>query len=483
MSINELLHILRRHMVLMIVLPLVGLVCAGGYSATRTPMYRATTSVYFSLPYGDSAVDLSQGSAYTQAQIESYSVLAKSPRVLESAASKLPFDATPAQLASAVQTTSVSGTVILQISATDASATHAALIADQTASSLRDIARDLSPKDAKGKPTVDVATIGQAKIPSVPSTPRTKRNLALGLLAGIVLAVTWALLREKVDTRIRSMEDLELGEIPSLGSMPLPRRRDHGHIAVLDAPTSSSAEQFRRLRTGLLFTQDGKDKSVALTVTSSCSGEGKSTLALNLASSFAEAGQRVLLVDADLRRPTIAERLDLEGAVGLSTVLSGQAPFEEVVQPMGGESGLDVLAAGTVPPNPAQLLGSARMQELMHTVNAIYDVVIVDSPPLLAVADAALVSPLTSGCVVVVRQGQTHLADIQDALSGLDNIDTHVLGLVLSRRLPRLRRSDPYTYESESRGAKRERRGVRHRARQERGYPLRRSSQRVGDFR
>lgn len=209
MSINELLHILRRHLVIVIMLPLVGAVCAGAYSMTRTPMYRATTSVYFSLPYGNSAVDLSQGSAYTQAQIESYSVLAKSPRVLKDAATALPFETTPAHLTDAVQTTSVSGTVILQISASDASATHAAQIADQTAESLRDAARDLSPKDAKGKPTVDVATIGKAKIPTVPSTPQTRRNLGMGLLCGAILAVAWALLREKLDTRVRSVEDIQ----------------------------------------------------------------------------------------------------------------------------------------------------------------------------------------------------------------------------------------------------------------------------------
>ncbi len=481
MSINELLHILRRHLVMMIILPLLAVVCAGAYSMTRTPMYRATTSVYFSLPYGDSAVDLSQGSAYTQAQIESYSVLAKSPRVLKDAATALPFAISPAQLAGAVQTTSVSGTVILQINATDASATHAAQIADQTAVSLRDAARELSPKDSKGKPTVDVATIGKAKTPTVPSTPQTKRNLLIGLLGGLVLAVTWSLLREKLDTRVRSVEDIQTSDIPVLGSVYLPRRRDHGHIAVLDAPTSSSAEQFRRLRTSLMFTQNGQDGSLALTVTSSCSGEGKSTLALNLASSFAESGQRVLLIDADLRRPTIADRLDLEGSVGLSTVLSGQAPFEEVVQPMDGESALDVLAAGMVPPNPAQLLGSALMRELMTKVSSIYDVVIVDSPPLLAVADAALISPLTSGCVVVTRQGKTHLGDVQDALMGLENIDTQVLGIVISRHAPRWRRSDPYAYEPEAPKVS-SRRGLGRSSRRG-SRTVRRSTQRVGDFR
>lgn len=476
MSIADLLHVLRRHLTLLIVLPVLGMLAAGLMTLRATPLYRATASVYFSLPYGNSAVDLSQGSTYAQGQMESFAVLARSPAVLDKVAKALPFPSSAGQLSGAIGTSSEAGTVILKISATDASPSHAALIAEQTANQLRTAARALSPKDSKDAPTVDVTTIGHAKVPTVASSPRPKRNLAIGLLAGIVLAVAWAMLREKLDTKVRSGDELP-ASLPVLGAAYLPKG-SRPYVAVVDQPRSVGAEQFRRLRTNLLFTRDGEESATALMVTSPCSEDGKSTVAVNLACAFAEAGQRVLLIDADLRRPSIADKLNLEGAVGLSTVLSGQAPFEEVVQPMGGDSSLDVLASGAVPPNPAQLLESARMHGLMESVRAIYDIVIVDGPPLLAVTDAALVSPLTSGCVLVVRQGKTHQRDVAEALSGLANIDTTVLGVILSRREPRFRRTGTYTYGNRRAAGHRSIGGlVRGRSRQ------RDATQDVGSFR
>lgn len=450
MSIRELVEILRRHLGALIVLPILGIMCAAALVLTATPQYRATTSVYFSLPYGNSAVDLSQGSAYTQAQIESYAALATSPRVLQGVAKSLPFKTSVENLASAVQATSESGTVILQISATLPSAAHAALTADQTAASLRTVARGLSPKNSKGLPTVDATTIGSAKVPTSPATPSKKRSAGLGLIGGLAAAVAWAMLREKLNTRVRSVEELAIGDLPLLGSVSLGSGRAGVPMALLDATTSLAAEQFRRLRTSLLFTQGGEGSPLSLMVTSPGAAEGKSTVAVNLACAFAEAGQRVLLLDADMRRPSIDEKLDLEGAVGLSTILAGQAPFEEVVQPLGGTA-VDVLAAGATPPNPAQLLGSAKMRDLMTAVSSTYEVVIVDCPPLLKVADAALISSLTSGSIFVVRQGRTRVAEVHEALAGLTNAEARPLGVVLSRKPTRLWRRPSHGYEVSSR--------------------------------
>jgi len=400
--------------------------------------------------------------------------------VLQKVAKALPFQATVPQLAGAVHTTSQAGTVILRITASDESPAHAAAIANQTATSLGEVARDLSPKNSKGEPTVDVDTIGPAKVPAAPSSPRTKRDLALGLAGGIAIAVFWAMLREKLDTRLRSPEEISSEDIPILGSAELPRGSGT-RVAVLDSPTSMGAESYRRLRTSLLFTQNSEDSSVAISITSPSAAEGKSTTALNLAGAFAETGQRVLLIDADLRRPTVADRLDLEGAVGLSTVLAGRAPFEEVVQPVGGDSTLDVLAAGTIPPNPTQLLGSARMRDLIKTVRGIYDVVVVDTPPLLAVADAAVIAPLTSGCVLVVRQGRTRVAEIRDALSALSTIETAIFGVVISRRARILQRQDPYGRAPQESSRARHRPAAHFRGRRTEGR--RGATQQVGDFR
>ncbi len=136
-------------------------------------------------------------------------------------------------------------------------------------------------------------------------------------------------------------------------------------------------------------------------ISSSIPGEGKSTIAINLAVSLADAGARVILVDADLRRPSIAEYLGIEGGVGLTTVLIGRAEVEDVVQPLGTTS-LDLLPAGQIPPNPSELLGSTAMADLLERLSASYDMVLLDSPPLLPVTDAVVLSNLAGGALVVV---------------------------------------------------------------------------------
>ena len=150
------------------------------------------------------------------------------------------------------------------------------------------------------------------------------------------------------------------------------------------------------------------------------------------AAALADTGARVLLVDADLRRPSIAEYLGLEGAVGLTTVLIGRASLEDVVQPW-RETSLDILPTGQIPPNPSELLGSRAMQELLAEATASYDAVLLDSPPVLPVTDATVLSGLTGGTLVVAGAGQTHRGQLSDTIEALGTVDTQVLGVVLNR--------------------------------------------------
>jgi succinoglycan biosynthesis transport protein ExoP len=199
---------------------------------------------------------------------------------------------------------------------------------------------------------------------------------------------------------------------------------------VQDDPHSQRSESFRTLRTNLQFLEvEPGPKSFVMT--SSIPHEGKTTTSANLAIVIANSGTRVAIIDADLRRPKLAEYMGLEGAVGLSDVLIGKARLSDVLQPW-GDGNLHVLPAGTIPPNPSELLGSSAMPTLLRELEKHFDIVIVDLPPLLPVTDAAIVSNLTRGTLVVVAAGRTQRAELAGAIAALDNVGAPVAGIILT---------------------------------------------------
>jgi capsular exopolysaccharide synthesis family protein len=207
------------------------------------------------------------------------------------------------------------------------------------------------------------------------------------------------------------------------------------------------AEAYRRLRTNLRFLNlAGPSRSIM--ITSAVPGEGKSTTAINLAVAMAEGSSRILLIDADLRRPSAARYLGLEGAVGLTTVLIGEAAVEDVIQSWGGS--IDVLPAGQIPPNPSELLDSAAMSGLLRRLGASYDTILLDTSPLLPVTDAAALSRFVDGALLVVGCQTVHRNQVADALGSLAAVDARVLGLVLNQ-VPRGESGTTYVYGSGSR--------------------------------
>jgi succinoglycan biosynthesis transport protein ExoP len=410
------------------------LLCLGGsvaLSAAATPVYESSASLFFSLQNGDSANDLAQGSTFTQNQMASYATLVTTAAVLQPVIDDLGIDMPLSELARHVSVTTPDQTVVLKISVSSGSPTQAAFIANSVAEHLTDVVDGLAPVNEMGLPNVRSTVVAPAEPPRFPASPNTRLNAVVGLLLGLVIGGLVVVLHETLDSRVGSVERVRgLTDLPILGALAVSSAEADGSLVLSDEPLSPQAELYRQLRTNLEFCQlDGRSLTVG--VTSAISGEGKSTVSLNLALALAEVTDRVLLVDADLRRPTIADRLGIEGAAGLSTVLAGRARFDDVVQEWGPRR-LAVLTAGQIPPNPTELLSSPAMRALVAGLADRYDAVVFDSAPLLPVSDALLLSRFTTGMVVVANSRKVRRGQLSQALSALAQVQVRVLGIVVT---------------------------------------------------
>ena len=424
----EFLAALRKRWLYVVVPVVLGLLAAVGITSATTPLFRSTASVYFSLPtFSNTANDLFQGSNYTQNQLASYASLVTKPVVLDAVIDKLKLSRTSANLAGSVDTVVSSDTVLIDISVSDKSATAAADIANAVSDQLGVVVRSLAPRSSTGQIAVDASTVQRATPSASPSSPNRTKNLAAGGLGGLILGLVLALAREKLDTRVRGSKDLPPGTaaLTSIGFDKTAKK-----FPVVDQGHRRRAEAFRQLRTNLQFVDVDHPIRVVV-ITSSIPDEGKSSTAANLAIVLAEAGQRVLLIEADMRRPRVSDYLGLDRTVGLTDVLAGQVKLEDVLQTWGAGQ-LAVLPSGSVPPNPSELLGSQSMADLMTQMRKSYDFIVVDTPPLLPVTDAAVAATHADGVVIVARYGKVNRAQLAETVDLLGAVDARVLGVVIN---------------------------------------------------
>ena len=287
-----------------------------------------------------------------------------------------------------------------------------------------------------------VTVLDPATIPEIPVSPKVVMNLSLGLLVGLGLGIAVVFVIAYTNLRVRTPEDLKkYGFIPltsiarivtnGSGNGLLKDRKPFDiHLVAYHNPFSPVAESFRHLRTNVQYAQLDKPLKTIL-VTSPNPKEGKSTTAANLAVTFAQTEQRVLLVDADMRRPTIHSLFGLKKDPGLTDLLFGSATLEEVTK-QGVLDNLWIINAGTTPPNPSEILGSIKMKKFIETVRLAYDIVIFDSPPVLAVTDAAVLATAVDGTLLVVSSDQTHVQALGRATEVLKGIGNTAVGVVLN---------------------------------------------------
>lgn len=430
MEPSQYLAAIRRRWVSVLAITLLVFGAAVAYTATRTEQYQATVSVFLSLSRGDTAGELVQGSAYAQNLVDSYARIASMPIVLEPVIAELGLDVTASQLSNSLQAGALVDTVLIEITATRPTATGAADLANAVAEQLGETVTSLTPTQTDEDQAVRIAVVEPATVPTAPAFPPTRRNLAAGLLVGLALGITWALLRELLDTKIRTESDVtRITAAPLVGVIGQDRGTSLEGILRGDV-RSHRVEAYRRMRTNIEYLNyEGQIRSIV--VTSPLPGEGKSTTATNVAMRIAEAGKEVLLVDGDLRRPVGASRLGLVGTVGLSTVLSGRVELEDAIQATPQEH-LHFLAAGEPPPNPSELLGSPRMRRLLHEDAQAFDYVIVDSSPALPVTDPVVLAQVADAVLVVVSARKTHRSDLEQMLKMIDQPGVGPIGVVLN---------------------------------------------------
>ena len=282
--------------------------------------------------------------------------------------------------------------------------------------------------------TSNIRVVDKAERPRGPVSPRKQLNLLLGLLGGGMLAFGLAFFFEYIDSRIKTPDELKvhLG-LPSLGMVPAldPKTWKGKEPLINNGVPPNFAEAFRSVRTNVLFSS-AEEGSRSLVITSTGPGEGKTTVAANLAVGFAQAGQRVLIIDADMRRPRVHEVFGQNQEPGLSNLMVGNAKASETVR-KSGIPGLWILAAGRIPPNPAELLGSQRFKDFLNSLKDHFDWVIVDSPPVMAVTDAAIAANAASGVVFVVGAEMTSRHAARQAVDQLEQGRARFVGAVLNR--------------------------------------------------
>lgn len=419
-----------------------------------TPEYEAAAMFYVNnstISVGDAALSISSGDiSASKSLVDSYIVILHTRETLEEVLQRADVAMDYEDLDEMVTAASVNSTEIFQIVVTDTDPARAEKLADAISTVLPERIDQII--DGSTARIVDTAVL-----PTKASYPSKLQNTAIGLLLGVAMTVSIIVLRELFSNQLRSEEDLtELSPYPILASVPdmsAPDRSSYSHYygtnskrrsgsasggqpALVGSSISFAAsEAYKLLRTKLQFSFADEKSCHVIGISSAIPGEGKSLSAVNLAHVLSELGKKVLLIDGDLRRPSVPEKLPVKQAPGLSGYLSGQHGLEETFQPSGlegEETAFNVIASGRNPPNPVELLSSSKMAKLLDRLRRDYDYIILDLPPIGEVSDALVVSKMIDGLLLVVRQNYCGRSDFTSAIRQFEFSDTKILGIVLN---------------------------------------------------
>jgi capsular exopolysaccharide synthesis family protein len=435
-ALRAYLRVLRERWLLVVTFVLVATGLALVITELTPKSYEATSEVFVTSSTSADPSVQAQADAYVNTLVPTLAKVIDSPDVLKYIDNDLHLPLSHADLKSKLSASSATGVSIVDIHVTDSSAPRAANLANSAA-------RGFIAAVQSYNPSVKLVLTGPADQPSSPTSPKPLLNIVLGALLGLLVGAALAVARDILDNRIKDPEELsKVADAPLMGVIVEDPSTERHAIATRAGNRNVRAENFRQLRANLQFANVDEHPRV-IAVTSSIPEEGKTTVAINLASTLAEAGFSVCLVDADLRRPMVAKVLGLVSPVGLTSVLIQQINLNDALQHAG--STLYVLASGPTPPNPSEVLASSYVRDVIRKLLDSVDYVVLDTAPLLPVADGSEVAALADGTLLVARHGLTTDTNVQRAVQALHRVDAKLIGVVLNRT-PIRRNNREYGY-------------------------------------
>lgn len=428
MTVIEFLRLSRANWLVILAAIVLGIIGGLGYSLTQPQVFTSTSTGFVVAGGGETDAGVGSviaGSQVAQDRANAYIPIINSRRVSEEVVALSQMGLQYGDVAGRLSASVAPGSSLIVVSANASSPEKAQELANLALQATANVVKEI-----EGNSSIRVVPLEDAPLPGGPSSPNYRNNAIVGGFAGLVIGYLAAFLRRAIDVRVRTTKDVEaitksglLGIVPKTKSLMGENRRDEEN-------DSASSEALRQLRTNLRFVSIDDPPKVIM-MTSPNPQEGKSTLSSGLARSLVRSGKPTLVIDADLRRPTQSRVFGIDGAVGLSQVLSGQATLDTALHRI-GDSELYVLPAGRIPPNPSELLGSERMARLLKEASQHFTV-IVDAPPLLPVTDASLLSTVVDGTILVVKLGSTHREHVEISVKMLGQVGGKLLGTVLNQ--------------------------------------------------
>lgn len=435
MELADYLRILRNHWRAVVAAVLAFALLAFVYSAMQPKVYQATSSGFVtSGTGGDPALD-NLNDTLSKSRAASYVALAQDRNTAELVIEDLNLDTTPQALVGNITAAQTPDTVIITISATAGSPSDARDLADAWVAALAQRVDDIEAGKGGSGPNsgMRIEVSESAQLPTEPISPNVTRNVLLGAILGGLIGMAYSVARSMLDRRIRTEDDISrAADVSSVGAVPDVGGQEGLFVTASGVGNAAlAAEAIRRLRTNLNY-MDVDNPPRAIVVTSPKQGDGKSTLAANLAAAIALSGQPVTLIDGDLRRPRVAPMLEVDDSVGLTDVLTHRLDLDDALQMHHRIPNLSILTAGAKPPNPSEILASRAMQSVITELCG-RGMVIIDAPPLLPVTDGAILAQASDGAIITVGAGKTLDTDLAAAVEHLHKVNARALGAVLNR--------------------------------------------------
>ena len=444
MTLLDAVQIARRFWMTIAACVLLAVGAAAYYAAQQPRLYVAGSEAYVTVGGSAQVAEASVGSSVAGTKATAYAPLTKSGLVAERVIKELKLKESSAAVSGSVSHLVEPGSPRIQVFVTSSSPQRAKDIANAVVGATAEVASLIESGGDTDSGVVRLVPVTNAELPGAPSSPNVERILLIGLAAGLLLAYAVVMLRLRLDTRIRHPHDVTgMTEIGLIGTIP--RSRDlRSRLHSEDLLRGPVGESLRHLRTNLMFA-DPDTSPHSVVVTSPQPSEGKSTISALLARALAVRGEKVVLIDGDLRRPMVATLFDIDSGVGLTQVLSGAVPLDEALVET-DTAGLRVLPAGRIPHNPSEVVGSERMRELIAEL-AHDRLVVIDAPPALPVTDAMILAQRVDGVIVVTLMGSSRKEHLRRVLTLAEQVNARIFGVVLNG-IPQGRSAGVYGYET-----------------------------------